>query len=209
MATGNLFIVMAPSGAGKTSLVQALVENEGSDRLVVSISHTTREIRPGEEEGVDYHFVDMATFEEMLEQGAFIESAEVYGHHYGTSQSWVADRLHAGQDVILEIDWQGAAQIRHAMPEAHTIFILPPSLESLRERLTKRAQDDVDTIERRMQQAVDEISHVAEADYVVVNGDFDKALADLQAIIHVHRLALAYQESHLRELLDKLTHSPE
>ena len=208
MAKGNLFIVMAPSGAGKTSLVKALVESEGSRNLCVSVSHTTREIRPGETDGVNYHFVDKETFITMLRQGEFIESAEVYGHHYGTSQRWVQDRLDSGMNVILEIDWQGASQVRNAMPDACTIFILPPSVETLRERLTRRAQDDPDTIERRMRQAVDEISHVAEANYVVVNKDFDTALDDLRAIVRSQRLTLAYQQDNQAELLQKLSHSP-
>ncbi|MEZ5490007.1 MAG: guanylate kinase [Gammaproteobacteria bacterium] len=209
MAKGNLFIVMAPSGAGKTSLVKALVESEGSQNLCVSVSHTTREIRPGEVDGVNYHFVDKETFITMLRQGEFIESAEVYGHHYGTSQRWVQDRLDAGLNVILEIDWQGASQVRNAMPDTCTIFILPPSVEALRERLTRRAQDDPDTIERRMRQAVDEISHVAEANYVVVNKDFDTALDDLGAIVRSQRLTLAYQQDNQAELLQKLSHSPD
>jgi guanylate kinase len=209
MAKGNLFIVMAPSGAGKTSLVKALVESEGSQNLCVSVSHTTREIRPGEADGVNYHFVDKETFITMLRQGEFIESAEVYGHHYGTSQRWVQDRLDAGLNVILEIDWQGASQVRNAMPDTCTIFILPPSVEALRERLTRRAQDDPDTIERRMRQAVDEISHVAEANYVVVNKDFDTALDDLGAIVRSQRLTLAYQQDNQAELLQKLSHSPD
>ena len=207
MTKGNLFIVMAPSGAGKTSLVQALVESEGSQNLCVSVSHTTREIRPGEVDGVNYHFVDNETFVSMLKQGEFMESAEVFGHHYGTSQHWVQDRLDAGVNVILEIDWQGASQVRSAMPDSCTIFILPPSVETLRERLTRRAQDDEDTIELRMHQAVDEISHVAEADYVVVNSDFDTALEDLRAIVRSRRLTLAHQQVTQSDLLAKLSHS--
>ena len=137
MAKGNLFIVMAPSGAGKTSLVNALVESEGSRNLCVSVSHTTREIRPGEQDGVNYHFIDNATFLDMLNEGEFIECAEVYGHRYGTSQRWVQEQLDKGLNVVLEIDWQGASQVRNAMPDTCTIFILPPSVESLRERLTR------------------------------------------------------------------------
>lgn len=207
MSVGSLFIVMAPSGAGKTSLVNALVEAEGSESLCVSISHTTREMRPGEVDGRNYHFVDEARFDAMLQRGEFIECAEVYGHHYGTSQAWVRERLAGGMNVILEIDWQGAAQVRNAMPEACTIFILPPSVETLRERLTRRAQDDRATIERRMRQAVDEISHVAEADYVVVNADFKTALEDLRAIVRSRRLTLAYQQVHQADLLQKLARS--
>jgi guanylate kinase len=207
MAKGTLFIVMAPSGAGKTSLVKALLESEGGRNLCVSVSHTTREIRPGEVDGVNYHFVDKETFMDMLRQGEFMESAEVYGHHYGTSQRWVKDQLAAGVNVVLEIDWQGASQVRSAMPQSCTIFILPPSVETLRERLTHRAQDDPETIERRMRQAVDEISHVAEADYVVVNKDFNTALEDLRAIVRSRRLTLAYQQASQADLLDKLSRS--
>jgi len=206
MTNGILFIVMAPSGAGKTSLVKALLDSEGSQNLCVSVSHTTREIRPGEVDGVNYHFVDNETFMTMLRHGDFMESAEVYGHHYGTSQRWVQEQLDGGVNVILEIDWQGASQVRNAMPECCTIFILPPSVETLRERLTRRAQDDRETIEQRMQQAVDEISHVAEANYVVVNNDFDTALEDLRAIVRSQRLTLDYQQASQADLLDKLSH---
>ena len=204
MSKGTLFIVMAPSGAGKTSLVKALVESEGQDNLCISVSHTTRPIRPGEVEGENYYFVDNSTFVGMLQDGEFLESAEVYGHRYGTSQRWVQDKLSSGANVILEIDWQGAAQIRHVMPDVCSIFILPPSIESLRERLTQRAQDDPGTIERRMQQAADDISHVAEADYVVVNADFDTALDDLRAIIRSRRLTLDYQQTNCPDLLGNL-----
>ena len=207
MSVGNLFIVMAPSGAGKTSLVAALVNSDGSARLRVSVSHTTREIRPGEVDGQNYHFVDNHTFQEMLLRGDFIESAEVYGHHYGTSQQWVEQQMVAGMNVILEIDWQGASQVRNAMPGACSVFILPPSVETLRERLTQRAQDDPETIDQRMCQAVDEISHVAEADYVVVNADFETALEDLRAIFRSRRLTLTYQEINQATLMAKLARS--
>ena len=205
MSKGILFIVMAPSGAGKTSLVNSLLNSERDDHLCLSVSHTTRPMRPGEANGVNYHFVDDRTFMTMLTDGLFLESAEVYGHHYGTSQQWVNEKLAAGINVILEIDWQGAKQIRNVMPEVCTIFILPPSLETLRQRLTERAQDKPETIEKRMRQAVDEISHVAEADFVVVNADFDTALADLKAIFRARRLTLAFQEEDKAELLDRLT----
>jgi len=207
MTKGILFIVMAPSGAGKTSLVKALLDSEGSQSLCVSVSHTTREVRPGEVNGENYHFVDNETFMTMLRQGEFMESAEVYGHHYGTSQHWVQDRLNSGVNVILEIDWQGASQVRKVMPESCTVFILPPSVETLRERLTSRAQDNPETIDLRMRQAVDEISHVAEADFVVVNNDFDTALEDLRAIVRSQRLTLGYQQTNQAELLEKLSHS--
>ena len=186
---GKLFIVTAPSGAGKTTLVRALVETDPS--LRVSVSHTTRPKRSKEEDGVNYHFVEKAQFLDMLHAGDFLESAEVYGHHYGTSQ----------------IDWQGAAQVRNLIPEACYIFILPPSLESLTERLEQRAQDDADTIERRMAQARSVIAHVAEADFVIVNDDFDVALEDMRAVVRAQRLTTAHQERNLAEMLTKLTRS--
>ena len=205
---GSLFIVMAPSGAGKTSLVSALLKTKGSADVCLSISHTTRPPRPKETDGVDYHFVDKTTFLVMLGAGAFLESAEVYGHHYGTSHAWGEEKLQAGVDVILEIDWQGASQVRNLMPEVCTIFILPPSVETLRERLTGRGQDAPETIERRMRQAADEISHVAEADFVVVNADFQTALEDLLAIFRARRLTLSYQQQDKHDLLEKLTAVP-
>jgi len=203
MPIGKLFIITAPSGAGKTTLVEALVAND--DRLRVSVSHTTRPKRSKEVEGVNYHFVDKTKFMDMLQEGDFLESAEVYGHHYGTSQRWVEEQLRQQQDVILEIDWQGAAQVRNLMPEACFIFILPPSLESLTERLRHRAQDDEDTIEGRMRQARSVIEHVAEADYIVVNDDFDTAVADLAAIVTSQRLTTIHQQRNLAELLSSLT----
>lgn len=202
MSRGTLFIVTAPSGAGKTSLVKALIERE--ERLRVSVSHTTRAKRPGEEDGVNYHFVDEATFIEMLGGGDFFESAQVYDNHYGTSQLWVNEQLEAGHDVILEIDWQGAVQVRYLDPNACSIFILPPSLETLKTRLQNRAQDDSETIEKRMREAVAEISHVAEADFVVINDDFDTALKDLCAILRSRRLTMKYQETNQSALLTSL-----
>ena len=202
MSRGTLFIVTAPSGAGKTSLVQALIERE--QQLRVSVSHTTRAKRPGEEDGVNYHFVDEAAFTEMLRTGSFFESAQVYGNHYGTSQLWVNEQLEAGLDVILEIDWQGAVQVRNLDPKACSIFILPPSLKTLKIRLLDRAQDDAETIEKRMSEAVAEISHVAEANFVVINDDFDTALEDLCAIIRSCRLTMKYQETNQAALFASL-----
>jgi guanylate kinase len=202
MSRGTLFIVTAPSGAGKTSLVQALIERE--QQLRVSVSHTTRAKRPGEEDGVNYHFVDEAAFTEMLRTGSFFESAQVYGNHYGTSQLWVNEQLDAGLDVILEIDWQGAVQVRNLDPKACSIFILPPSLKTLKIRLLNRAQDDAETIEKRMSEAVAEISHVAEANFVVINDDFDTALEDLCAIIRSCRLTMKYQETNQAALFASL-----
>lgn len=203
MSKGTLFIVTAPSGAGKTSLVKALVESD--QRLRVSVSHTTRTARPGEVDGVNYHFVNEDKFMEMLRGGEFFESAEVYGNHYGTSQPWVNQQLSDGIDVILEIDWQGASQIRNLDSAACSIFILPPSLETLTTRLQGRAQDDAETIENRMAQAVDEISHVGEADYVVVNDDFNTALDDFRAIIRAHRLTVNMPLFSQSALLNSLT----
>jgi guanylate kinase len=202
MSRGTLFIVTAPSGAGKTSLVKALIERE--QQLRVSVSHTTRAKRPGEEDGVNYHFVGEASFMEMLRKGSFFESALVYGNHYGTSQLWVNEQLEAGLDVILEIDWQGAVQVRNLDPKACSIFILPPSLETLKIRLLNRAQDDTETIENRMNEAVAEISHVADANFVVINEDFDTALEDLCVIIRSCRLTMKYQETNQAALFASL-----
>ena len=202
MSRGTLFIVTAPSGAGKTSLVKALIERE--QQLRVSVSHTTRAKRPGEEGGVNYHFVGEAAFMEMLRKGSFFESALVYGNHYGTSQLWVNEQLEAGLDVILEIDWQGAVQVRNLDPKACSIFILPPSLETLKIRLLNRAQDDTETIENRMSEAVAEISHVADANFVVINEDFDTALEDLCVIIRSCRLTMKYQETNQAALFASL-----
>lgn len=203
MPKGKLFIITAPSGAGKTTLVEALVKRD--PQLRVSVSHTTRPKRSKETDGVNYHFVDRNRFQEMLEAGDFLESAEVYGHQYGTSHHWVEEQLRQQMDVILEIDWQGAAQVRNLMPEACCIFILPPSLETLTERLRTRAQDDEDTIERRMKQARSVIEHVGEADYIVVNDDFDTAVDDLGAIVRSQRLTTVHQQRKQAHLLESLT----
>ena len=200
---GTLYTVSAPSGAGKTSLVAALVKS--NPEVCVSISHTTRPMRPGEKDGVNYHFVDHATFENMLEKGAFLEHARVFKNLYGTSQQWVVETLQQGMDVILEIDWQGAEQVRRLMPDTISLFILPPSLASLRQRLTGRGQDDSSVIEARMNEAISEISHYVEADYLIINDDFTTALAQFQALITSQHLSLPRQaEKHatlLRELL--------
>ena len=204
MARGILYIIIsAPSGAGKTSLVNALLK-DNDPRLCVSISHTTRSMRPGEADGVDYHFVSKARFIEMQGNGDFLESAEVFGNFYGTSQQWVQQQLDMGQDVILEIDWQGAAQVRNRISPQTSIFILPPSLETLRQRLTGRGQDDEATIERRMNEARSEISHCQEADYLVVNEVFDNALADLRAVIRAGRVQRDQQLHNNGGLLEEL-----
>jgi guanylate kinase len=200
---GTLYTVSAPSGAGKTSLVSALVKS--NPEVCVSISHTTRPMRPGEQNGVNYHFVDHPTFEKMLGEAAFLEHAQVFSNFYGTSQQWVMDTLQQGLDVILEIDWQGAAQVRRLIPETVSLFILPPSLACLRQRLTGRGTDAPDVVEARMNEAISEISHYLEADYLIINDDFTTALAQLQALITSQHLSLARQtEKHgalLRELL--------
>jgi guanylate kinase len=202
MAKGKLIIVSAPSGAGKTSLVAALVADD--DSLCVSVSHTTRPKRPKEEDGVNYHFTDEQTFLNMLQEGDFLESAEVYGHRYGTSQKWVNEQLEKGLDVVLEIDWQGAAQVRNLYTESCYIFILPPSLETLTERLRHRAQDDEAIIAKRMEEARTVLQHVCEADYLVVNDEFDNALADIRTILRAQGLTVAAQRINLAELLTSL-----
>ena len=188
-----LFIVSAPSGAGKTSLVNALVTS--LDQVVPSISYTTRPPRPGERDGADYHFISMAEFERMISAGAFLEHAQVFGNRYGTAQATVAAELAAGRDVVLEIDWQGARQIRARMPESVSIFILPPSLPELERRLRSRESDDPETIRRRLDEAAAEMSHYPEYDYVIVNAVFERALPDLQSIIRAQRLRRARQQA--------------
>lgn len=202
MSTGILFIVSAPSGAGKTSLVAALLKNEPD--LKLSISHTTRPRRPKEQAGVNYHFVDTETFEAMINADAFIEHAEVFGNHYGTSRDAVAEPLAAGSDVLLEIDWQGAALVRQAHPEAVSIFIVPPSQAALRERLQGRAQDDPEVIESRLAEARTEMQHHSEFDYLVVNDDFDQALAELDAIVLAERCRESHRSAKNRSLMQAL-----
>jgi guanylate kinase len=205
-AGGRLYIVSAPSGAGKTSLVSALVAVEPG--VVVSVSHTTRARRPGEVDGVNYHFVDRAQFGEMLAQGDFLEHATVFGNLYGTSRSGVLQALEGGLDVVLEIDWQGARQVRASIPGSVSIFILPPSLAALQARLEARRQDGPEVIRERMREAVAEMSHYDEADYVVVNDDFGAALDDLRALVRAGRLRREAQAVRFRELLAELLSSP-
>tara|TARA_R110001599_G_scaffold353459_1_gene592640 strand:- start:354468 stop:355085 length:618 start_codon:yes stop_codon:yes gene_type:complete len=201
-STGTLFTISAPSGAGKTSLVEALVQRNTA--LRVSVSHTTRAMRPGEENGINYHFVDQQSFHAMLDRAEFLEHAQVFGNLYGTSQTWVAQQLAEGTDVILEIDWQGAQQVKRLMPETRSIFILPPSRATLEQRLTARGQDGGDIIAARMAEAVEEMSHYIEGDYLVVNQDFDTALDQLQAIIDSQRLRTSRQQVELAQLLQDL-----
>ncbi|SDT08168.1 guanylate kinase [Halopseudomonas xinjiangensis] len=201
-ATGTLYIISAPSGAGKTSLVKALLDQIETVR--VSVSHTTRSMRPGEIDGVNYHFTSRETFLELVGHGDFLEHAEVFGNLYGTSQSTVEKTLAEGHDLILEIDWQGAEQVRRALPQARSIFILPPSQKDLRERLTNRGQDDSSVIDRRMAEAVSEMSHCVEYDFLVINDCFQTALEDLKAILRAGRLSFARQQDRHRTLLDAL-----
>lgn len=200
--SGNLFIVSAPSGAGKSSLVKALLERDTAIRL--SVSYTTRLPRAGEIDGVHYHFVSRDTFQERLGRGEFLESAEVYGNFYGTSQNWIEEEMAAGRDILLEIDWQGAAQVRRLMPEALSIFILPPSLAELQRRLDGRGTDSAEIIAKRMAAAREDISHAQEFDYLVVNDVFDDALADLLAIARSQRLLMHRQAKRQSALLASL-----
>lgn len=189
--TGNLFVVSAPSGGGKTSLVSAVLAED--PELVLSISFTTRAPRPGEKNGREYHFVSPATFEAMLERGEFLECAEVHGNRYGTSQKWIEEMRACGKDVVLEIDWQGAEQVRRHYPVATTVFILPPSMAELERRLRARAQDSDAVIRRRMENAVEEISHAVEFDYVIINNVFEEARRDLAAVVRAARLTFTLQ----------------
>ncbi|USD65162.1 guanylate kinase [Vibrio sp. SCSIO 43136] len=188
MAKGTLYIVSAPSGAGKSSLISALLEKNPTYAMKVSVSHTTRDPRPGEEDGVHYHFVSKGEFESLIGEGAFLEHAQVFGNYYGTSRPWIEDNLDKGIDVFLDIDWQGAQQIRKQMPKAKSIFILPPSKEELERRLNARGQDSAEVIAKRMAEAQSEISHYNEYDYVIVNDDFDTAVLDFKAILRAERL---------------------
>ncbi|WP_022967295.1 guanylate kinase [Denitrificimonas caeni] len=197
--TGTLYIVSAPSGAGKTSLVKALIDTMAQVR--VSVSYTTRAMRPGEVDGVNYHFTAREDFVEMLKQGDFLEHAEVFGNLYGTSHSWVKQTLAKGYDLILEIDWQGAQQVRKLVPDAKSIFILPPTHKDLRQRLHNRGQDADDVIDLRMQQAIAEMSHYVEYDYIVINDQFATALDDLKAIFRANQLRLESQQKRHTQLL--------
>ncbi len=199
---GTLFVVSAPSGAGKTSLVAKLLEADPS--LHLSISHTTRPRRPKEQAGINYHFVDKSTFEEMIDADAFLEHASVFGNYYGTSKAAVAEPLAEGRDVLLEIDWQGAALVRQAHPDAVSIFIVPPSLEALRERLQGRAQDDPEVIESRLAEARTEMAQYHEFDYLVVNDDFALALEELQAVVLAERCRVSRRAARNSALIEAL-----
>ncbi|HIF47942.1 guanylate kinase [Candidatus Thioglobus sp.] len=198
----NLFIVAAPSGCGKTSLVKALISQ--TEDLCVSVSHTTRAARPGEAHGKNYFFVSKQEFDQIKKEDGFIESAQVFDNHYGSAKQTVRDLLESGTDVILEIDWQGARQVKKSFNDAIGIFILPPSEAALRERLTDRGQDDKSIIDRRMQDAVSEMRHYDEFDYLVINDDFNLALTDLSTIIHSQRFLLSQQTEKYQSLLNSL-----
>jgi len=200
--SGNLFVIAAPSGAGKTSLVKAL--SESMSQLQISISHTTRAMRPAEKNGENYFFIDPETFHDMVEKKAFLEHAAVFGNHYGTSKAWVFEKLSMGIDVVLEIDWQGAQQVHRLFSEAVLIFILPPSIAALKSRLQSRQQDCADIIAQRMQAAQNETSHFSEFDYLVVNDQFDSAVNDLKNIVLAMRLKTSLQKVKQAALLENL-----
>ena len=202
MNKGTLYIISAPSGAGKTTLVKKLIAKTSD--LIVSVSHTTRQSREGEIHGKDYFFVDVETFQTMQHENAFLECAQVFDNFYGTAQQTVEDNLAQGKDVILEIDWQGAQQVRRLLPDSVSIFILPPSIEALRQRLEGRGKDDAEIINRRMKDAVTEMSHHSEFDYLIVNDDFTEALKALKSIILTNRLKQSRQSQNLKTLLSNL-----
>ena len=199
---GHLYIVAAPSGAGKTTLVRLLLEKDSEIRL--SISTTTRRPRNGEQDGREYHFVDVPVFLERIGNGEFLEWAEVHGNYYGTSKSWIVSEMEAGHDVLLEIDWQGAQQVRKAFPEAIGVFILPPSLDVLRDRLSGRGTDSPETIARRIAAARDEMRHVDEFEYVIINDDLQQALENLKSVIGASRLQYESQRQRHSELFAAL-----
>lgn len=199
MTQGNLYIISAPSGAGKSSLVAALVADR--PEVEVSVSHTTRAMRPGEQDGVDYHFVDEESFVQMVDQGLFLEHAQVFDNHYGTSRQSIEAQRQKGKDVILEIDWQGARQIRQLLSGCKSIYVLPPSVDALKQRLQQRGQDDDALIERRMRDAVSEMSHYDEFDYIVINDEFEQAKKELSAIFVSNRLLKEFQQHQHADLL--------
>ncbi|AOE48919.1 guanylate kinase [Kangiella sediminilitoris] len=201
-AKGTLYVVSAPSGAGKTSLLKAVLERMPD--LKLSISHTTRQQRPGEVDGSDYHFVTVEAFKQMLDEGSFLEHAEVFGNYYGTSKIWLEQQLQQGHDVILEIDWQGARQVRKLMPECRSIFILPPSQQELLNRLTGRGQDSEEVIQSRMAAANQEITHYDEYDYLVINDEFEEASHQLASIFTARRLRLQSQKIRQAALINDL-----
>ena len=200
--SGNLFIISAPSGAGKTSLVHALLDI--NPHIDLSVSYTTRAPRVGEQAGKDYHFVSRETFLEMAKRGEFLESAEVYGNLYGTSQTWISQETAKGRDLLLEIDWQGAAQVRRLFPDCISIFILPPSLTALEQRLKGRGKDNDAVISKRMAAVREDVAHIAEFDYVIINDNLDEALRELNAVVLSARLRCAKQLSRHQALINQL-----
>jgi len=200
--SGNLFIISAPSGAGKTSLVHALLGM--NPRIDLSVSYTTRDPRPGEQDGKDYHFVGRDAFLEMAKRGEFLESAEVYGNLYGTSQTWISQEIARGRDILLEIDWQGAAQVRRLFPDCISIFILPPSISTLEQRLKGRGKDNDEVIAKRMAAVCDDVAHIAEFDYVIINANLDDALRELDAVVLSASLRCAKQLSRHHDLINQL-----
>ena len=200
--SGNLFIISAPSGAGKTSLVSALIGS--NPEIDLSVSYTTRKPRPGEVDGKDYHFVSRDVFLAMAKRGEFLESAEVYGNLYGSSQTWISQQNARGRDILLEIDWQGAAQVRRLFPHCINIFILPPSLQALEQRLKGRGKDAGEVIAKRLAAVRDDVAHVAEFDYVIINDDLNKALLELNAVVVSARLKCARQLALHQNLINQL-----
>jgi len=197
-SAGTLFVVSAPSGAGKTTLVKLLLERDA--RVRQSVSYTTRSPRPGEQDGREYHFVDIPAFNAMRERGEFLEWAEVHGNFYGTSRVWLEERMRSGQDMLLEIDWQGAQQVRRLFPTAVTVFILPPSIDELERRLRNRGQDAEEVILRRVAAALGEMRHVGEFDFAIINNDLQTALEDLAAVARTARLRVANQRAREPEM---------
>ncbi len=203
--SGSLFVISAPSGAGKTSLVNALLNI--NPQIDLSVSFTTRQARDGEVNGKDYHFVSREQFLDMAARGEFLESAEVYGNLYGTSQSWISQEIAKGHDILLEIDWQGAKQVRRLFPECITVFLLPPSLEALEQRLKGRGKDNAEVITRRLAAVREDVSHVAEFDYVIINNILNEALRELSAIVLSARLRGACQLARHQQLINQLQKS--
>ncbi|KGQ30912.1 guanylate kinase [Gallibacterium anatis] len=204
MPLGNLYIVSAPSGAGKSSLISALLQQQPSYEMQVSISHTTRQPRPNEEHGKHYYFVDHKEFERLIAEDAFLEYAEVFGNYYGTSLPMIERSLKQGIDVFLDIDWQGAQQVRKKVPAAKSIFILPPSLQELERRLIGRGQDSNEVIAARMKKAISEISHYDEYDYLIINDDFDQALSEIKVILKAEKLRVERQVQRHQLLISQL-----
>jgi guanylate kinase len=199
---GSLIVISAPSGAGKTSLVHALLEH--NPQIGLSVSYTTRAPRDGEIDGKHYHFISRESFLEMAKRGEFLESAEVYGNFYGTSQKWIANETAKGRDILLEIDWQGAAQVRKIFPACLSIFILPPSLEALAQRLNGRGTDDASVISKRLAAVRDDVAHVAEFDYVIINEDLNRALHELESVVLAARLRGSSQIARHQQLINQL-----